>query len=87
MTPFFDFQSDPEEVIYLSQDPAFADRPATLKGLHFEWTRQHHNRITRSASIIEKMTDGKEPPGIFIEFANKDELAQEGLSLPKHADR
>ncbi len=55
-----------------------------LKELHFEWSRQHHNRITRSAEIVEKMTDGKEPPGIMIGFVDEDELRKDGRSLPKH---
>jgi len=83
----FDLETDPEEVIDLGADPAFANRLAQLREYHFEWARQHHNRITRSAEIVEAMTDDKEPPGIYIGFANKDELEQEGRSLPDHADR
>lgn len=83
----FDLQTDPEEVVDLGNNPAFADQLARLKDLHFEWARQHHNRITRSAEIVEAMTDDKEPPGIMIGFANREELEREGLSLPEHAKR
>ncbi len=82
----YDLETDPDEVVDLSKDPAFADQLLRLKDLHFEWTRQHHNRITRSAEIVEIMTDGKEPPGILIGYANKDELERDGCSLPGHAD-
>ncbi len=80
----FDLQIDPAEVADLGADPAFADHIQRLKDLHFDWSRQHHNRITRSAEIVEKMTDGKEPPGIMIGFVDEDELTQDGRSLPKH---
>ena len=82
----FDLQTDPNEVVDLGANPEYADQLARLKDMHFEWTRKHHNRITRSREIVEAMTDGKEPPGILIGFANKEELDQEGLSLPTHAD-
>ncbi len=83
----FDLASDPNEVVDLGSDLRYSDQLARLKDLHFEWTRQHHNRITRSAEIVEAMTDDKEPPGIMIGFANKEELAAEGKTLPEHADR
>ncbi len=83
----FDLENDPQELVDLGDDPAYADQVARLASLHFEWSRQHHNRITRSAGIIEKMTDNKEPPGIFIGYANKDELEEDGRTLPEHATR
>lgn len=80
----FDLETDPGEVKDLGADPAYGDELARLKDMHFEWTRQHHSRITRSAKIIEKMTDNKEPPGIIIGYANKEELERDGRSLPPH---
>ena len=83
----FDLETDPNELTDLGADPAYADQVERLAALHFEWTRAHHNRITRSAEIVEKMTDNKEPPGILIGFANVDELTLENRSLPKHTRR
>ncbi len=83
----FDLQTDPGEVKDLGADPKFKGELKRLGDLHFEWTRKHHNRITRSAETIEKMTDNKEPPGILIGFANKEELEQQGRDLPPHVAR
>ncbi len=83
----YDLQTDPDELVDLGADPAFADQLARLKALHFEWSRQHHNRTTMSEAAVEKMTDGKEPPGILIGFANRGEVEQEGRKLPPHVKR
>jgi len=83
----FDLQSDPNEVMDLGADPAYEEHITRLRNYHFDWSRQHHNRLTRSREIIEKMTDGKEPPGILIGYATKEELEKDGRVLPSHADR
>ena len=83
----FDLQTDPNEVVDLGADPSFSDQLERLGALHFEWSRQHHNRITRSPEIVEKMTDGKEPPGILIGYATKEELEEDGRFLPSHVER
>jgi len=83
----YDLHTDPDEVNDLGADPAYAAQIDRLAALHFEWSRQHHNRITRDAPTVERMTDGKEPPGILIGFATKEEVEQEGFSLPKHVKR
>lgn len=83
----FDLQEDPAELKDLGAEPAVAGHIDRLGALHFEWSRKHHNRITRSADIIEKMTTSKEPPGILIAYANKEELEESGRSLPPHVDR
>ena len=49
-----------------------------------EWSRKHHNRITLRAEVIEAMTDKKEPPGIYIGYADKEEFVKDGKTLPKH---
>jgi len=83
----YDLETDPNEVVDLATDPDFAEHVARLRDMHFEWTRRHHSRITRDAATVEKMTDGKEPPGILIGFANKEELKLEpGRAIPDHAD-
>ena len=81
----FDLDSDPNELTDLGANPAYRDQLDRLKNTHYEWCRQHHNRITRSAEIVERMTDQKEPPGIFIGFRDKNELEAHGHSLPPHA--
>ncbi|MFT4728312.1 MAG: arylsulfatase A-like enzyme [Granulosicoccus sp.] len=83
----FDLQSDPAEVIDLGNDPVYEEQLSRLKAMHFEWCRQHHNRTTLSADVIEKMAKGKEPPGILIAYANKEDLEAAGRSLPKHVVR
>ena len=80
----FDLQTDPDELQDLATDPAFSEHLSRLKECHYEWSRRHHNRITRSADIVEKMTDGKEPPGILIGFYDEEELKKEGRTLPQH---
>ena len=80
----FDLQTDPGELHDLGAAPAYKAQIERLAGLHFQWARQHHNRITRTPATIEKMAKGKEPPGIFIGYWDKQELEADGRSLPKH---
>ncbi|MEO0486836.1 MAG: alkaline phosphatase family protein [Pseudomonadota bacterium] len=82
----FDLQTDPGELYDLGDDPAYADQIARLRELHFDWARGHHSRITRSPEIVEKMTDGKEPPGIYIAYWDEAELVADGLEMPAHLD-
>ena len=77
----FDLETDPNELTDLGGNPDYADQITRLSELHFDWARKHHNRVTRSADQVEAMTDGKEPPGIFIAYKDADELAADGLSL------
>lgn len=83
----FDLDNDPDELLDLGADPAFAEQIDRLSVLHFEWGRQHHSRITRSPEIINRMSVDKEPPGILIAYANKEELEKDGRSLPSHVER
>ncbi len=82
----FDLVTDPEEVVDLGGKPEFSEQISRLRDLHFEWTRQHHSRITRSAEVVERMTDGKEPPGILIGYCNREEIERDKLHWPDHAD-
>lgn len=82
----YDLESDPDEVRNLGDDPDYAAQIKRLSGLHFEWSRRHHNRITRSAEQVEKMAMNKEPPGILIGFRDRKELEEYGRRLPGHAD-
>ncbi len=81
----FDLQNDPGEHNDLATDPEFADELSRLGALHFEWARQHHNRTTISAAVIEKMTNSKEPPGIMIGYRDKEELENDGRKMLDHA--
>ena len=83
----FDLQTDPNELTDLATDPAFASELERLAELHFEWSRKHHNRTTVTAEKVEKMTDGKEPPGILIGFVNREEVDQHGREFPSHVKR
>ena len=80
----FDLHNDPGELRDLAGDPAFAGELKRLADLHFQWSRQHHNRITRSSESIEKMTLNKEPPGILIGYLDQGELEQDGRKMPSH---
>ncbi len=80
----FDLEADPDELHDHGDDPAFGDQIERLKALHFAWARQHHTRITRTPDIIEKMTDAKEPPGIYIAYWDEKELLADGLDIPAH---
>jgi len=83
----FDLRTDPNELVDLGDKPAYQAQIDRLQALHFEWSRQHHSRITRSADSIEAMTDAKEPPGIIIGYGHAKELEADGLSLPSHTSR
>jgi len=83
----FDLETDPNELIDLGADVAYADHIERMASLHFQWTRKHHNRITRSAGIIEKMAVNREPPGILIAYNDKEELEAQGRTLPSHVFR
>ncbi|SDE55247.1 Arylsulfatase A [Ruegeria marina] len=81
----FDLEDDPDELCDLATNPEYANELSRLRDLHFEWSRQHHSRITRSAAQIERMTDAKEPPGIYIGYRDKNELEGDGRQMPDHA--
>ena len=82
----FDLASDPNELNEIGADPAYASEISRLSACHFDWLRRHHNRITKSAEAVEKMTDMREPPGILIGYNDRQELEADGLRLPDHAE-
>ncbi|MEP5727584.1 MAG: alkaline phosphatase family protein [Erythrobacter sp.] len=81
----FDLQNDPEELVDLAGDPEYASELARLADAHFNWTRQHHSRITVTGEQINARAKGKEPPGILIGFWDKDALEKAGKNLPGKA--
>ena len=80
----FDLLNDPAELHDLGGNPLYAEQIDRLAGLHFEWARQHHTRITRSAEVIEAMTDEGEPPGIVIAYWDEADMAAHGIPMPTH---
>ena len=80
----YDLQTDPDELNEIGDDPRYASEIDRLRELHFAWTRQHHRRITKDAETVEKMTEGKEPPGIIIGYWDESELAVDNLRVPPH---
>ena len=82
----FDLQNDPNELADLGNDPAFFPEIERLKEMHFSWTRMHHNRITKSAQMVEKMTEPNKFPGVLIGYWDKEELEAHGRSLPENAE-
>ncbi len=83
----FDLKNDPEELVNLAPYPEHQTQVERLKALHFDWARQHHTRITRSAEIVEAMSDAREPPGIIIGYKDREELEIDGLTMPVHAKK
>ncbi|MEO9825887.1 MAG: phosphonate monoester hydrolase, partial [Paracoccaceae bacterium] len=69
----------------LAGDPEYASELARLADAHFNWTRQHHSRITVTGEQINARAKGKEPPGILIGFWDKDALEKAGKNLPGKA--
>lgn len=82
----FDLETDPDELNDLGGYKEHAGQIERLRDWHFEWSRRHHNRITRSAETIEAMADAREPPGILIAYKDRKELEDDGLEMPRHAD-
>ncbi|MEO1550687.1 MAG: alkaline phosphatase family protein [Pseudomonadota bacterium] len=82
----FDLQTDPDELHDLGDSPAHQAEVTRLRDVHFAWARQHHTRITRAPQIIEKMTDAREPEGIYIAYWDQQELEADGLTMPPHLD-
>lgn len=80
----FDLETDPNELHDLGESPEHQQEVERLRALHFDWAREHHTRITRSPEIIEKMTDMREPEGIYIAYWDKDELDEDGRRMPPH---
>jgi arylsulfatase A-like enzyme len=80
----FDLLTDPNELNDLGADPTYSKELERLKALHFDWSRKHHNRITRSVEEVEKITDRGAPPGILIGYTNKKEVDKDGRVFPTH---
>lgn len=80
----YDLETDPNELQELGAHPEYQDQIERLAAIHFEWARQHHSRITKTAEQVDAMARGKEPPGIFIAYGSVKELEAVGKTLPKH---
>jgi arylsulfatase A-like enzyme len=80
----FDLLTDPEELHDLGDDAAHQHEVERLAALHFEWARQHHTRITKSPAEIEKMSEMREPEGIYIAYWDKKDLEENGKRMPPH---
>lgn len=83
----FDLKTDPDELVDLATDSEHSDQLEYMRSLHFEWSREHHNRTTLTAEKINQMAAHKEPPGIIIAYTNKEEFENDGFSLPSHVVR
>lgn len=83
----YDLETDPQELNELGADPAYAEHIERLSALHFNWARQHHNRITRDDATIEKITDRGAPPGVLIGYDNRETVDNDGRLFPNHVKR
>ena len=84
----FDMENDPDELHDLGASTAAEPAAARerLTNALFDWTRQHHSRITLTPERIEAMTGG-EPPGILIGFWDEDDLAAHGMPFHKAGEK
>ncbi len=80
----FDLETDPNELHDVGENPDHAHQITRLRDMHFEWSRKHHTRITRAPEMIERMTKGKEPEGIYIAYWDRDDLYENGKKMPPH---
>jgi arylsulfatase A-like enzyme len=71
----FDLENDPQELEDLGTSSAHGEVRARMYDAIFEWSRQHHSRITLAPERIEAMT-GNEPPGILIGFWDEAEFEE-----------
>ena len=83
----YDLETDPDEIVDLGGDPRFAAQIDRMKALHFEWSRQHHTRITRDPAAVETATDRGAPPGVLIAYANRSEVDSDGRIFPTHVQQ
>lgn len=83
----YDLETDPQELNELGADQTYADQVARMQAMHFEWTRQHHTRLTRDRAAVEAATDRGAPPGVLIGYANRDEVDKDGRIFPAHVQR
>ena len=82
----FDLETDPGELHDLGDSAAHQDQIARLREIHFDWARRHHSRITRSPQIVERMAAGREPPGIYIAYWDREDAEANGVPAPPHLD-
>jgi arylsulfatase A-like enzyme len=62
----FDLETDPQELVDLGKSAEHADVISRLTNALFDWTRQHHSRVTVSKERVEHMSINGEPWGIVI---------------------
>ena len=83
----YDLKTDPDELHELGGDPAHVDQLERLGALHFDWSRQHHTRITRDAATIDKISERGAPPGVLIGYVSKSDADADGRLYPTHVKR
>ncbi len=72
----FDLETDPDELVDLGTDPAHEPERQRLREAIFDWTRQHHNRITMSDAAIARSSGGEFRNGIYIGFWDEADMAE-----------
>lgn len=82
----YDLQTDPQELQELGADPAYSAEIDRLQGLHFQWARRHHTRLTRDAETIDRLAARGAPPGVLIAYANRAEADEDGRIFPDHVE-
>jgi arylsulfatase A-like enzyme len=69
----FDLENDPQELVDLGGHRDYEPVRRRMHEAIFGWSRQHHNRITRSPEEIERMS-AREPGGILIGIWDESEF-------------
>lgn len=70
----FDLQKDPDELVDLGRDPAFATEVARLQGYLDEWSMQHHAAGTTPRSRRKNTPDRECADGVLIGFYNAQDV-------------
>lgn len=70
----FDLQSDPDEFHDLGADPTYSEQIKRLSKRHFAWSRQQHNRVTRSDVQIDASCYDEAKDGVKLGFWDEADL-------------
>ena len=82
----YDLETDPQELRELGADPGYAAEIDRLQGLHFQWARRHHTRLTRDAAMIDRLAERGAPPGVMIGYVTRAEAEEDGRIFPDHVE-
>jgi hypothetical protein len=62
----FDLQNDPQELIDLGRDAAFASTRESLRTQMLDWMARRKRRVTMSDEAVERGTNAHKRAGVFF---------------------